>query len=229
MAVQHAVMSAMGYVARYVLVDRNHEDLGAHHGVNEVWSNEHAKWVARRQMRHPLRAGRRAASALELHEAVRADGGRGIVMVRGVERTEVVVDESQRPEASIRSYWWVCYPLRQNQFTQPDFASREKLIILDNDAFRKTTWHRDHGAGLTKHWAYAAGAFVPTADRTQIAWTPGVADLRVRRTAARNSKCKSAAPRRIAASSSGDGASRDRHRQLRSVETARRRKHGRGA
>jgi hypothetical protein len=187
MTVQHAVMSAMGYVARYVLVDRNHEDLGRslHHGVNEVWSNEHAKWVLL-DAKYDIHFERDGVpqSTLELHEAVRANGGLGVVMVRGVERSPVQVDESQRPEASIRSYWWVCYPLRQNLFTQPDFAAREKLVIFDNEAFRNTTWQRDHGAGLAKHWAYAAGAFVPTADRTQIAWTPGVADLRIRRAAA---------------------------------------------
>lgn len=186
MTVQHAVQSAMGYVARYVLVDRNHEDLGRslHHGVNEVWSNDYAKWVLL-DAKYDIHFERDGVpqSALELHEAVRANGGQGIVMVRGLDRSPVAVDESQRPEASIRSYWWVCYPLRQNPFTEPDFALREKLVIFDNDAFRNTTWHRDHGAGLANHWAYAAGAFVPTADRTQIDWTPGVVDLRVRRPA----------------------------------------------
>lgn len=46
MTVQYAVLSAMGFTARYVVVDRNHEDLGRslHHGVNEVWSNDLAKW-----------------------------------------------------------------------------------------------------------------------------------------------------------------------------------------
>lgn len=47
MTVLQAVLSCMGYVARYVHVDRNHEDLGRsmHHGVDEVWSNDYAKWV----------------------------------------------------------------------------------------------------------------------------------------------------------------------------------------
>ena len=187
MIVQQAVLSAMGYVARYVLVDRNHEDLGrsVHHGVDEVWSNDYAKWVLL-DAKYDVHFERDGAplSALELHEAVRADGGRGIVMVRGVERGEIPMDDPQAHEASVRSYWWVCYPLRQNPFTEPDFAARERLVIFDNEAFRKSTWYRDHGAGLTPHWAYAAGAFVPTADRTQIEWTPGVADLRVRQAAA---------------------------------------------
>ena len=35
------------FVVRDLGVDRNHEDLGKsmHHGVNEVWSNDYAKWV----------------------------------------------------------------------------------------------------------------------------------------------------------------------------------------
>ena len=187
MIVQQAVLSAMGYVARYVLVDRNHEDLGRsfHHGVDEVWSNDYAKWVLL-DAKYDLHFERNGTplSALELHEAVRADGGRGIVMVRGVERSEVPPAESLGHEASVRIYWWVCYPLRQSPFTQPDFAVRERLVILDNEAFRKTTWFREQGAGLAPHWAYAAGAFVPTANRTQIEWTPGVAELRVRQAGA---------------------------------------------
>lgn len=186
MKVQQAVMSAMGYVARYVLVDRDHRDLGksAHHGVNEVWSNDYAKWVLL-DAKYDVHYERDGVpqSALELHEAVRTDGGRGIVQVQGIGRREVPDDEIRPHEGTKRSYWWVCYPQRQNSFTQPEFAARERMVIFDNEAFRKTTWQRDQGAGLTSHWAYAAGAFVPTADRAQIEWTPGVADLRVRQTA----------------------------------------------
>ena len=36
---------------------------------------------------------------------------------------------------------------------------------------------------LRKHWAYDAKAFVPTRERRQIEWTPGVPDLRARQTA----------------------------------------------
>src|SRR5687767_4184432 len=43
MRVQHAVMTAMGFVARDLGVDVNHEEFGRsiHHGVNEVWSNQY--------------------------------------------------------------------------------------------------------------------------------------------------------------------------------------------
>ncbi len=188
MTVQQAVLSSMGFVARNVLVDRNHEDLGRsmHHGVNEVWSNDYAKWVLLDAQYdcHFERDGV-PLSALELHEAVRADGGRGIVLVRGVDRREVPMAPKTGPqphEATIYSYWWLCYPQRQNPFTQPHFATRERLVIFDNEAFRKTIWYRGPAHGLKKHWAYAAGAFVPTSDRTQIEWTPGVPELRVRQT-----------------------------------------------
>ena len=185
MTVLHAVLSSMGYVSRYVLVDRNHEDFGRsmHHGVNEVWSNNHAKWVLvdAQYDCHFERAGV-PLSALELHEAVRADGGHGIVLVKGVERRESAMAPDNDPlahEATIRSYWWVCWPQRQNPFSQPHFTARDRLIVFDNEAFRTTVWFRGPAENLTKHWAYAAKAFIPTNDRTQIEWTPGVPELRV--------------------------------------------------
>lgn len=189
MAVQQAVLSSMGYVARNVLADRNHEEIGRslHHGVNEVWSNDFAKWVLV-DAKYDIHFERDGIplSALQLHEAVRADGGHGILMVRGVERRAVPMDEARPPaqitEATIRNYWWVCYPQRRSQFTQPDFTVRERHVIFDNEAFRRTVWHRGDATALVRHWAYAARAFIPTTDRHQIEWTPGVPDLRLRRT-----------------------------------------------
>jgi hypothetical protein len=62
----------------------------------------------------------------------------------------------------------------------PHWSGGSRLVIFDNDAFRTTVWHRDHGGDtLSKHWAYRAGAFVPTNDRHQIEWAPGVPGLRV--------------------------------------------------
>jgi hypothetical protein len=104
-------------------------------------------------------------------------------MVRGVERREdamIAKDDSRLAEATVHSYWWVCYPQRQNPVTQPHFTARDRLVIFDNEAFRQTTWYRSNDSVLSKHWAYAANAFISTADRTQIEWTPGVPNLRVR-------------------------------------------------
>jgi hypothetical protein len=125
-------------------------------------------------------------SALELHEAVRTDGDEGVVMARGVERREAPMaprTDPQPREGTIYGYWWVCWPQRQNPFTQPHFAARKRLVIFDNEAFRTTTWYRGPAKNLQRHRPYAAGAFIPTTDRTQIEWTPRVPELRVRRTA----------------------------------------------
>jgi hypothetical protein len=186
MAVQHAVMVSMGYVARDLGVDRNHEDLGRslHHGVNEVWSNDYAKWVLL-DAKYDIHFERDGVplSALELHEAVRSGGGRGIVKMQGVERREAPMEMPASPEGSIRSYWWVSYYLRPEPFTEPHWSGNSRLLILDNAAFRGGTWYRGGASGLVKHWAYAAGAFIPARERGEIEWTPGVPDLRARQVA----------------------------------------------
>jgi hypothetical protein len=188
LTVQHAVMVSLGYVVRDLGVDRNHEDLGRsiHHGVNEVWSNDYAKWVLL-DAKYDIHFERDGIplSALELHEAVRTDGGKGVVKMEGMERRQVPMDRPDAPEGTIRGYWWASYYLRPNPFTEPHWSGGSRLLVLDNDAFRKATWHRATNDGkLVKHWAYAAQAFIPTPNRHQIEWTPGVPDLRPRQVAA---------------------------------------------
>ena len=183
LTVQHAVLVSMGYVARDLGVDRNHEDLGRsiHHGVNEVWSNDYAKWVML-DAKYDIHFERNGIplSALELHEAVRADGGKGVVKMEGVERHPVPMDKPDAPEGTIRSYWWASYYL----LTEPHWSGGSRLLVFDNEAFRNTTWYRATNEGkVVKHWAYAAHAFIPTGSRQQIEWTPGVPDLRARQVA----------------------------------------------
>jgi hypothetical protein len=184
MTVQHAAMVSLGYIARDLGVDRNHEDLGrsTHHGVNEVWSNEFAKWIlldAKYDI-HFERAGI-PLSALEIHEAVRADGGKGVAKVQGIERREVPMETPEAPEATVRGYWWTSWYLHPAPFTEPHWSGSSRLLILENDAFRNTTWYRGADDNrLVKHWAYAAKAFIPARDRHEIEWTPGVPDVRVR-------------------------------------------------
>ena len=102
---------------------------------------------------------------------------RGIAMVQGVS------DRSwTNPNATGLDPLLVgCYPLRQIN-SPADFALREKLVILDSDAFGTRHWHRDHSAGLPNIGPTPLALLQPPTAR--IAWTPGVADLRVRRTAA---------------------------------------------
>ena len=152
--------------------------LGLHHGVNEVWSNDFAKWVLLdgEYDFHFERDGQ-VLSALETHEAVRRNGGRGIVKVQGPERAVVPMKGLGFPFTSAVGYWWVSYHVQQNTFTQPN-TKEFRLVVFDNDAFRQTTWYRQGGDNtLRKHWAYDAKALVPTRKRHEIEWTPG-ANLR---------------------------------------------------
>lgn len=186
MTVQYAVLTSMGFVARRLGVDRNHEDFGRsiHHGVNEVWSNRFAKWVLL-DAKYDVHYEREGVplSALEIHEAVRADGARGVKKVQGLERCEIPMENAETPEASVRGYWWASYYMQQNSFTQPHWSGNDRLAVYDSAAFRETTWYRGTSDGLMKHWAYAAGAFIPTRNRRELDWTPGVPDLRARQAA----------------------------------------------
>jgi hypothetical protein len=180
MTVQQAVLTAAGYVARNLGIDRDHKKFGRsyHHGINEVWSNDFAKWVAL-DAKYDIHFERDGVplSALELHEAMRKNDGEGVQMVRGPEREPVPRPAPGEYGGRIDSYWWVSYHIRQNTFTQPHFSGGSWLVIYDNAAFRQDTWHRGAGATLGKHWAYAAQAFIPIANRHRIEWTPGVTSL----------------------------------------------------
>lgn len=187
MKVQHAVMTAMGFVVRDLGVQCNTQEYpdGYHHGVNEVWSNDYAKWVLMDAEYdfHFERDGQ-VLSALELHEAARRDGGTGVVKVQGPDRAAVPMKGRGFPFTSVIGYWWVSYHVRQNTFTQPS-GNESRLVVFDNEAFRQTTWYRKRGDNvLRKHWAYDAKAFIPTRERRLIEWTPGVSALSVRRVSA---------------------------------------------
>lgn len=177
--VQQAVMTASGYVARNLGVDRNHLEFGRsyHHGVNEIWSNEHAKWVMfdAKYDNHFERDGI-PLSAAEIHGALRAGDREQIQMVMGPDRKPVPHPEPDVYGARVDSYWWVSYHLKQDPFTQPHFAGGSTLVVWDNEAFRTTTWYRGAGEGLAPSWAYEAEAFMPVA-LDQIEWTPGVTNL----------------------------------------------------
>ena len=184
MRVQHAVMTAMGFVARDLGVDSDHLQFGRsnHHGVNEVWSNDYAKWVlldAKYDV-HYERAGV-PLSALELHEAARADRRKNVVKVQGPDRQAVPMKGLEYPTSSVLSYWWVSYTPGLRTFTGK--SSDSGLVVFDNEAFRKAKWFRQNDEGLVEHWAYRANAFRPTRDRHQIDWSVGVPDLEIRQVA----------------------------------------------
>jgi hypothetical protein len=149
--------------------------------VNEVWSNDHAKWVLldAKYDSHFERGGV-PLSALEVHDLVRAGRTSDVVAVRGLDRKPAPLGGPDSIEASVENYWWVSWHVRPDSFTHPHWSGGSRLVVPDNDAFRTTVWHRGGGANaLVKHWAYAAQAFIPVRDPRQIEWTPGVPALRV--------------------------------------------------
>ena len=182
--VQNAVFSAYGIVTRKITSDRSWDDYGRsiHHGMNEVWSNDFAKWILvdAKYNNHFEKAGV-PLSALETHEAVRKNGGRGVTMHTGVRRRITRQDNDDRPEASALNYWWVAYPLSSQTHTHPHYSGPDRLLIPDNEYYRTTTWYRGtlENGKPRKHWAYTAKTFVPVKNRYEIDWTPNVADLTV--------------------------------------------------
>jgi hypothetical protein len=184
MRVQHAVMTAMGFVARDLGVDSDHLVFGRsnHHGMNEVWSNEYAKWVlfdAKYDV-HYERDGV-PLSALEVHEAVRADLGKGIVKMQGPDRRAVPMKGLEYPTSSVLSYWWVSYTPGLKTFTGKTETSG--IVVFDSDDFRRTRWFRGTAGGLGDHWAYRADAFIRVRDRDKIDWSVGVPAVELRRAA----------------------------------------------
>ncbi len=177
--VSNAVYSAYGIPTRMMYIDVDYKKMpeGRHHAVNEVWCNSLAKWIAVDAMYdiHFVRDGV-PLSALEIHEAVRArhteggqDGGKGIVMAMGLERTQPPHDKDW--DGRIDSYFWVGYWLRSDYFTQPhwylnnDCSSR--FIIYDTPAVRASVWPRYE---KDKNLIYES-------DRNQINWTPNTPKL----------------------------------------------------
>lgn len=182
MHVQHAVMTAMGYVARDLGVDSDHLVFGKsnHHGMNEVWSNEYAKWVLM-DAKYDVHYERDGVplSVLEVHEAVRANLGKGIVKVQGPERRAVAMKGLEYPTSSVLSYWWVSYTTGLRTFTGK--SDSRGIVVLDSPEFRKTRWFRGGGSEeLSDHWAYRNNAFIRVSDRREINWPVGVPEVQLR-------------------------------------------------
>jgi hypothetical protein len=189
MVVLHAVLWSCGFVARQLGVDAdfNELDRALHHGVNEVWSNEHAKWVLL-DAKYDIHFERNGVplSALEVHESMRRDGGKGVDKMRGVRRRLMPegrgTSEKGEPKGDCKgNYWWVSYIPRMDRHCHPHWSHDHKLIIPDNAWFRRTIWYRGkEGRVRVKHWAYGAQAFIPAAHNHEIDWTPNVTAVTVK-------------------------------------------------
>lgn len=169
--VQDAVLNAYGHVTRRLGAGDGLLERGRHHGVNEVWVNDLAKWVLI-DAKYDLHFERDGIplSALEMQQAVLADGGESVQRVYGPGREALT---KEFPE-SMATYRWVCWELNTNRFSDRTSSVSSALAIVDDQRFRDEVWYRDG----KPHWAYDARFFVPVR-RDWIEWTPNVIAARV--------------------------------------------------
>ena len=170
--VANAVFWACGFTTRMIHVDVDYarQPKGGHHAVNEVWSNQWCRWIAI-DCKYDIHFERDGVpqSALELHEAVRRDGGQGLLMRWGPDRADAPADEKWH--GNIGSYYWIGYWLRATHLAQPHWylnnAFFTRLVVPDSPATRSTRWPRYHDNDN----------IIYEKDRDQINWTPNIPRL----------------------------------------------------
>ena len=177
-AIQNAVMNAMGYVTRCVLSgpDGTEPDLTGSHGSNEVWCNTLCKWVmVDAELDSHFEKDGVPLSALELRDAYLADGGQGVVRVRGPEKEQLARGRHDQWGNTPKAYAFISWRQQANRFSiWPEVASSVEIVYND-EFFQKHIWHKSG----EKHWAYDAGKFIRIENKNGIYWTPNVLDLDV--------------------------------------------------
>jgi hypothetical protein len=174
------VLNAMGHVSRLVFAgagEKEPERLSGSHGANEVWCNALRKWIlVDAEHDTHFEKGGLPLSALEVRDEVLRDGARRMARVKGPERTPLPAVEDESWGQSARTYAWVSFYSEGNRFARWPERIGGFELVLDDDAFRTRTWHRNG----KPHWAYAARRFKPVA-REALEWTPNVLDVRAER------------------------------------------------
>ena len=177
MVVQNAVLNAFGYVTRCLGVGPGGtpDHPGWHHGVNEVWSNDYVKWVLTdAKYDTHFEKGGIPLSALQVRDELLLNGAADITCVKGTRRTPITSPEEA--ETSPATYRWISWELEGNRHSGwPDFFS-SALVVLEDEYFRQNVWWREGQSN--RHWAYAAGYFIPVKHRDWIEWTPNVLQVK---------------------------------------------------
>lgn len=174
------VLNSMGHVSRILFAGAGEKEparLSGNHGANEVWCNPLCKWILV-DAEHDSHFEKKGVplSALEVRDEVLRDGARGVVRVKGPERTPQAPVEDESWGLTARTYAWVSFYSDGNRFGRWPERIGGFELVLDDEAFRTRTWHRDG----KPHWAYKAGRFKPVG-RDALEWTPNVLDVRTER------------------------------------------------
>lgn len=175
--VQNAVMNAMGYVTRCLQPGPGEQEntylAAGNHGVNEIWSNTYCKWfVSDAEFDGHFEKAGIPLSALEIRDEYLKDGAKSVDLVVGLERKKVQPQLLFNPHC----YRFVAYELAGDRHTQSQWSVGAP-VVWEDEYFKTHTWYR-WGAPLNEkprpHWAIQYNAFLRTAHREWIEWTPNV-------------------------------------------------------
>jgi hypothetical protein len=181
MIVQNAVMNAMGYVTRCLNAGPGGEEntylAAGNHGINEIWSNQHSKWILSDAEfdGHFEKAGA-PLSALEIRDEFLRNQARDVALVVGPERRKAQPQLLFSPHC----YRFVAFEPANDHHTQSGWTS-SALIVWEDDYFKTHSWYRwvePDGGKAPLHWAQRSNSFLRVAHREWIEWTPNVTTVR---------------------------------------------------
>jgi hypothetical protein len=182
MVVQNAVMNTYGYVTRCLGAGPGVKGgPDGHHGINEIWSNEFAKWyMSDAKYNHHFEKDGIPLSAIEIREEFLKNKVADVVLVKGPERTPIASDyvadktgtmKEVKKERFAQTYTWIEWEKYNDRYTNwPESKAQSSVMnMYADDYFESHTWIWDG----KPHWAYSKPAhMVRVSDRNAIEWTP---------------------------------------------------------
>jgi hypothetical protein len=171
---------ALGWQARRIAVDRNHGPEGtgsSHHGVAEVWSNQHRKWIVidPQSNLHFEKAGV-PLSAWEIRAEWLRDGGKAVDHVVGAPPTTTRKNPAirwwHRPdEDETATYFWL--------YIEDSVVRQSGTLFFPQDpANEALTWYQNDSktGGSVLHTGYRTNRFLRVSPRDAY-WTVGITEL----------------------------------------------------
>lgn len=158
---------ALGWQARKLSVDFDHEKgiEDHHHGVVDIWSNDHKKWYVVDPLHnlHFLK-GRTPLNALEVRAEWIANRAQWIVGEASVAVPTIMWPEHAVGFDTPSNYFWIFTSLRNNFMEKPGLFELQGLLWEDEHVANKRWW-RGGGAlgGSYEHKGYE-GQFIGTHD-----------------------------------------------------------------
>ncbi len=175
---------ALGWQARKLGVDRKHgpEGLGSsHHGVAEVWSNQHRKWVVIDPQSN-LHFEKRGVplSAWEIRAEWLRDRGAAVEHVVGVPpkavlKNPAIVWWNRSGEDETAAYFWLY--VVDNVIAE---GPQARLLFPQDEANEREIWYQNSDDRRSRlHTGYLTGRFVPLRRLEDFYWTVGVVEAAV--------------------------------------------------